>query len=148
MPTEKFKIILADDDEDDCMFFKEALSELSLSITLKTVYNGLELMDLLQSDLSNLPDVIFMDMNMPLKSGSECLLELKEHERLRNVPVIIYSTSSNPEITASLYGKGAQYYIKKPADFSNIKSVLKKAISLIQNNKHFLPKQEGFVIQP
>jgi len=148
MPTDKFKIILADDDEDDCMFFREALDELSLSTTLKTVFNGLELMNLLQSDFPNLPDVIFMDMNMPLKSGMECLMELKEDDLLKEVPVIIYSTSFNPEITALLYERGAQYYIRKPANFSNIKSVITKAIYLIQKNDHFLPKKEEFVIHP
>ena len=148
MPTDKFKIILADDDEDDCMFFREALDDLSLSTTLKTVFNGLELMNLLQSDFPDLPDVIFMDMNMPLKSGMECLMELKEDELLRNVPVIFYSTSFNPEITTLLYDRGAQYYIRKPANFSNIKSVIKKSISLIQKNDRSLPKREEFVIYP
>src|SRR5690606_8691590 len=148
MPIGKFRIVLADDDEDDCMFFSEALSELSLSITLKTVFNWLELMDVLQGDFPKLTDVIFMDMNMPLKSGMECLLVLKENELLRDITVIIYSTSFNPEIIALLYENGARYYIRKPADFSNIKSVIKKAISLIQKNDHFIPQKEEFVIQP
>ncbi|WP_072861540.1 response regulator [Arenibacter palladensis] len=143
-----FQILLADDDEDDCMFFREALEELSLCATLKTVNNGVELMNFLENNLLNLPQMLFLDLNMPRKSGAECLEEIKQSEKFKHLPVIIYSTSSNIDVMDQLYGKGAQYYIRKPADFSNLKSVISRTIDLILQ-KNVLPScREEFEIQP
>ncbi|MCK0145667.1 response regulator [Arenibacter sp. F26102] len=148
MSNSDFRILLADDDEDDCMFFKDALDELSLSATLKTVRNGVELMDFLENNLPNLPQVLFLDLNMPRKSGTECLLEIKESEKLKQLPVIIYSTSSNLEVMDLLYCKGAQYYIRKPADFTDLKLVINRTISLLKEKTVHHPTREEFVIQP
>tara|TARA_R110002050_G_scaffold24240_2_gene64806 strand:+ start:6694 stop:7149 length:456 start_codon:yes stop_codon:yes gene_type:complete len=142
-----FQILLADDDEDDCMFFKEALDELALCATLKTVNNGVALMDFLENNLSNLPQVLFLDLNMPMKSGAECLTEIKRSAKFRHLPVIIYSTSSNIDVMDQLYAKGAQYYIRKPADFSDLKSVINRTIELIQQTKDMQSSREEFVIQ-
>lgn len=148
MTNRDFHILLADDDEDDCMFFKDALDELSIPASFNAVNNGVELMDFLQNNLPKLPQVLFLDLNMPRKSGTECLTEIKGSEKLRQLPVIIYSTSSNLEVMDLLYEKGAQYYIRKPADFSNLKSVIGSAIDLIDQKKVFQPTREEFVIQP
>ncbi|SHF14788.1 Response regulator receiver domain-containing protein [Arenibacter palladensis] len=148
MTNMDFQILLADDDEDDCMFFREALEELSLCATLKTVNNGVELMNFLENNLLNLPQMLFLDLNMPRKSGAECLEEIKQSEKFKHLPVIIYSTSSNIDVMDQLYGKGAQYYIRKPADFSNLKSVISRTIDLILQ-KNVLPScREEFEIQP
>ncbi len=148
MTNMDFQILLADDDEDDCMFFREALDELSLCATLKTVNNGVELMNFLENNFLNLPQMLFLDLNMPRKSGAECLEEIKQSEKFKHLPVIIYSTSSNIDVMDQLYGKGAQYYIRKPADFSNLKSVISRTIDLILQ-KNVLPScREEFEIQP
>lgn len=143
-----FQILLADDDEDDCMFFKEALEELSLCATLKTVNNGVELMNFLENNLLNLPQMLFLDLNMPRKSGAECLSEIKQNEKFKHLPVIIYSTSSNIDVMDQLYGEGAHYYIRKPADFSNLKSVIRRTIDLILQKDVLPSTREEFVIQP
>ena len=148
MTPNNFQILLADDDEDDCMFFKEALEELSLCASLKTVNNGVELMDFLANNLPNLPQVLFLDVNMPRKSGAECLSEIKRNEKFKHLPVIIYSTSSNIDVMDQLYGKGAQYYIRKPADFSSLKSVISRTIELIKQERLLPSSREEFVIQP
>ncbi|MEP6465191.1 MAG: response regulator [Parafilimonas sp.] len=148
METNNFNILLADDDEDDCMFFKEALDELCLPVALNTVGDGVELINLLESNSVHLPQVLFLDLNMPRKTGLECLSEIKQNEKLKKLPVIIYSTSSNPEVMDLLYRKGAQHYIRKPADFANLKSVINKAIALSGLNKMLQPAKEKFVIQP
>ncbi|SMG26561.1 response regulator [Arenibacter troitsensis] len=143
-----FQILLADDDEDDCMFFREALEELSLCATLKTVNNGVELMNFLENNLLNLPQMLFLDLNMPRKSGAECLSEIKQNVKFKHLPVIIYSTSSNIDVMDQLYGEGAHYYIRKPADFSNLKSVIRRTIDLILQKDVLPSTREEFVIQP
>jgi CheY-like chemotaxis protein len=148
MKTDTLHILLADDDEDDCMFFKDVLSELPFPVLLNTVSNGVELMNFLENNSINLPNVLFLDLNMPLKAGLECLAEIRENKKLNELPVIIYSTSFNPEVMDLLYNKGAHYYIRKPADFANLKSVIKKAITLSAKNNVLRPAKEKFVIQP
>jgi PleD family two-component response regulator len=76
-------ILLADDDKDDTELFKEVLEELPFSIQLETVYNGEQLMQVLNQEQKQLPDVLFLDLNMPRKSGLECFSEIKENEKLQ-----------------------------------------------------------------
>lgn len=141
-------ILLADDDDDDCRFFKDALDELPLDVSLNTIGNGAELMHLLIKNLPDLPNMLFLDLNMPRKSGFECLSEIKQDEKLKQLQVIVYSTSLDPQVIDLLYTKGANYYIRKPADFTDLKNVIYKAISLgIQKNSSQPPK-EKFVIKP
>ena len=84
-----FNLLLADDDEDDRIFFNEALQELPIDTSLNTVNDGQQLMNLLTSISTTLPDIIFLDLNMPLKTGYECLKEIKLNEKLKCLPVII-----------------------------------------------------------
>ncbi|MEQ8471716.1 MAG: response regulator [Marinoscillum sp.] len=148
MASEKLNILFADDDADDCMFFKEALKELSIDASITFVKNGVELMEYLKKNASNLPHVLFLDLNMPLKPGFDCLCEIRETESLKELPIIIYSTSAITEVMDLLYANGAHYYIRKPADFSHLKSVIQKAISLCTPNRIQQPEKEEFVIQP
>jgi len=136
---------LADDDEDDCLFFKEALEELPADCSLVTVNNGEELMLALATMPS--PDVLFLDLNMPRKNGFECLCEIKLKENLRSVPVIIYSTSFDPEIVKLLYENGAHHYFRKPAEFSDLKKVLLEVLSTTAVKQNVRPPRENFVIQ-
>lgn len=139
-------ILLADDDTDDCLFFKEALKDCSLPTHLKTVENGEQLMQVLTDETSPLPDVLFLDMNMPRKNGLECLTEIKQHEKLEHLPVIIYTTTFHKKAADLLYGKGAHYYISKPSDISSLKKAVNKSIALITQGKVLQPEKEEFVI--
>jgi CheY-like chemotaxis protein len=141
-------ILLADDDDDDCMLFKDALEELSIDVSLNTVNNGAELMLLLKRNLVNLPHILFLDLNMPRKSGIDCLSEIKQNENLRRLLVIIYSTSFDVRVLDQLYDNGADYYIRKPADFSDLKSVIHQAICIGGKTNLLQPPREKFVIWP
>ncbi len=125
-------IFLAEDDEDDIMLFKEALVELNMDIALITVQNGEELMNLLHKN-EHLPKMVFLDMNMPCKNGFTCLVEIKQDIKLKSVPIIILSTSSEPKTVSRLYETGARYFIRKPNEFSLLKNLIKKAITHIIN---------------
>jgi len=146
METIRPYLLLADDDSDDCLFFKEALEELDASALLATVNNGEELMKHLIETISNLPDILFLDLNMPLKSGSECLLEIKQHEVLKDLPVIIMSTSFNPDIVYRLHQQGAHYYARKPAEFLRLKELIRRSLEMVRDGLNEQPAKEEFVI--
>ena len=146
MDLKKFNILLADDDTDDCIFFKKALEELKLSIHLTTVHDGEQLMELLTLETTELPDVLFLDLNMPRKNGFECLSEIKLNEKFEKLPIIIFSTSFEQEVVNQLYINGAQHFIRKPADFSQFKKVIHQSIAIITQENFSQPTQENFVL--
>ena len=142
------KLLLADDDEDDCIFFKDALEDLSLPASLKTVSDGVQLMNFLGDNPDNLPDVLFLDLNMPRKNGFECLSEIKKTNQLKDLPVIIFSTSLDMEVVNLLYEKGAHHYIRKPGEFSKLKKVILKALTVTSQSNLKQPARDNFIIQP
>ncbi len=143
--TAIINILHADDDKDDCLFFKEALSELSIAASLITVNDGEQLMKHLMCVSDNLPHVLFLDMNMPRKNGFECLVEIKKHEMLKKLPVVILSTSFDGQKANELYENGAHCYICKPADFNDLKKAIHRAILLVTENKS-KPSKENFLL--
>jgi CheY-like chemotaxis protein len=145
----KLVLLLADDDQDDCLFFKDALEELPVETDLTTVHNGEQLMELLSDENVEppRPHVIFLDLNMPRKNGFECLAEIKADEKLRSIPVIIVSTSFDLDVVNLLYRKGAHYYIRKPADFSQLKNVIYQALLLASKETFEQPTPDDFVLQ-
>ncbi len=151
MISEHVNILLADDDKDDCLFFKEALDELQLHTTLTTVHDGEQLMRLLKDTPDNAFHVLFLDLNMPRKNGFTCLEEIKRSNKLKSLPVIIFSTSYDEHIADQLYKNGAHHYICKPADFSHLKKIILQAITLIiknsdERNRTQQPPKEKFLL--
>lgn len=130
MDLKKLKVLLADDDSDDCMFFQRALNELITSTQLTTVHDGEELMKYLTENSEELPHVLFLDINMPRKDGIECLAEIRKNDRLKNLPVVIFSTSNSWSTINKLFASGAHVYIRKPSDFAQLKQVIYHALPL------------------
>src|SRR5258706_5266595 len=145
MNSEPISLLLADDDRDDCLFFAEALEELALSTHLTTVHDGEQLMRLLEKKTEQLPHVLFLDLNIPRKNGLECLSEIRLNEKLKRLFVIIFSTSSELDIVNTLYKNGAHHYIRKPAEFSQLKKVIRKALTILTDR---MPAGEGNFEQP
>lgn len=143
----KYKLLLADDDEDDCLFFKEALDFLPLDISLSIVNDGGELMKFLMSNFQNLPDILFLDLNMPRKNGFECLLEIKLIPELQTLPIIVFSTSIDANVVDSVYEKGVICYIQKPCDFSKLKKVIYDALIITSKNNYKQPTRANFILQ-
>ncbi|TMI66413.1 MAG: response regulator [Bacteroidetes bacterium] len=146
MRTDQINLLLADDDMDDCDFFKDALNDLSIATNLTLVHNGVELMQLLTKKELELPHALYLDFNMPRKNGFECLIEIRSNEKLKELPIIIFSTSFDKEVVDLLYVNGANYYIRKPAEFSNLKKVIFKSLTLILGNNDQQPLKENFII--
>lgn len=139
-------ILLAEDDADDRYFFQEALHDFSLPTDLSIVSDGEQLMQRLTEGTQKLPDVIFLDLNMPRKNGFECLAEIKVNEKLKQLPVIIYSTSFHKKIGEMLYENGANYYISKPSEISQLKKAVQQMITLIAENKFSQPTKDNFML--
>ena len=141
-------ILLADDDLDDCIFFKDALEDLQISATLLTVNDGEQLMNLLSAKSDDFPNALFLDLNMQRKSGFECLSEIKLIDKLKQIPVIIFSTSLNMEVVDLLYQKGAHYYIRKPQAYDELKKIILEAVTLTSQNKLIQPTKDKFILHP
>jgi len=130
MTKDFINITLADDDEDDRLFFTDAFNELKINTRVTTFNDGVELMNYLNDENSVLPNVLFLDLNMPRKNGIECLLEIKKNERFHDIAIAIYSTSSSDEHVEETFVNGANIYIKKPSDFNTLKKVLSDVVTL------------------
>ena len=130
MQNEIIRVLLADDDEDDREFFRDAFNEIKMKTNVEVVKDGQELMNYLETSEGKLPHVLFLDLNMPRKNGMECLNEIKKIDRFRDIAVAIYSTSASEDDIEETFVKGANVYIKKPSDFNSLKKILQEVITL------------------
>ncbi|BFM44276.1 response regulator [Flavobacterium sp. CFS9] len=130
MQKNALHILLADDDEDDRLFFKDAFEEIKIQTKVEFAHDGMQLMDHLMNPENALPDILFLDLNMPKKTGKECLIEIKKTERLKDIIIAIYSTSSSEEDIEDTFIQGANIYIKKPSDFNNLKKIINEVVTV------------------
>lgn len=139
------KIFLVDDDAEDREFFAEIIFELNPRISLETFENGLEFIKAL--DATNLPDLVFLDLNMPMMNGIQSLKEVRSMEEFKKIPVIaIYSTSTSEMDHHETFRLGADAYLSKPNDFSDLKVLLSKILDI--NWKERVTDRKNFVITP
>ena len=117
-------ILLIDDDLDDTLLFRKVVSDINDSILFLSAQDGKDALDFLQSAPTNLPDIIFLDLNMPKMNGKECLTLLKKDPVLREIPVIIYTTSSLPKDKQETIAEGALCFITKPSSIADLKKIL------------------------
>jgi len=130
MHTDYIHIILADDDDDDILFFTDAFDELKINTKVNTFKDGEELMNYLNTDKAVMPNVLFLDLNMPKKSGIECLAEIKASDKMSGIAIAIYSTSASEEDIEKTFVFGANIYIKKPNDFKKLKTLLSEVVTI------------------
>ena len=135
MELNKIHVLLADDDLDDCNFFKMALTQISVTSQLTIVNDGEQLMKYLKEKSHDLPHVLFLDINMPRKNGLECIKEIREDNMLKDLPIVISSTTNASDTIHKIFKIGAHVYIHKPSDFAQLKQVIYHAIPLVSENK-------------
>ncbi|GGF29481.1 response regulator [Flavobacterium limi] len=140
-------ILLADDDLDDCEFFAEVFTRNFPEVKLSISSDGGKLMSLLGSPPDPTADLIFLDLNMPIMSGPECLEKIRNSDTLKDNIVIIFSTSSSQSDIAKMYSLGANYFITKPADFNDLKNLISKALAIVGETETSRPAFENFYIK-
>lgn len=131
MPTkiQVKNIFLADDDDDDVVIFNEIISDITKDITVTVAVNGRELMNLLQG-VTVLPELIFLDVNMPLKNGLQCLQEIKNNYDWKDIKIVVYSTSAQPQQVEMAYKQGADLFLQKSISYADFKQALEKLLKI------------------
>ena len=114
------RILIIDDDIDDQELFTEAIGELNIDFSCESASNGEEGLQRLNDKDKPLPDLIFLDLNMPRLNGKQCLERIKASKRLRDIPVIIYSTSSQENDIHDTLAMGAVHFLTKPSSFNEL----------------------------
>jgi CheY-like chemotaxis protein len=141
----QLQIILADDVEAELAVFNHILEELSIPTQLTSVVDGEQLMKYLSKHSANLPDILFLDLNMPRKNGFECLIEIKHSKQLKQLPVVIYSTACHKGVTDELYKNGAHYYLRK-TDLKELQFGISSILTMITENKFIKPERKRFIL--
>ena len=122
-------ILMVDDDEDDQMLFKEALKQVNTSVRCDTAMNGADALQKLKSVPP--PDMIFLDLNMPIMNGFECLKALKKEQFYQDIPVIIFTTANDSATIEKSKKLGATAFFHKPIDFDLLLTKLRQIVGSI-----------------
>lgn len=125
----EFTIFYADDDHDDLEFFKDVIETISHKINLFTHDHGDKILSALRNP-PPIPQIIFLDLNMPGKSGFEVLQEIKSSDELKDLPVVIFSTSNDPGNIARSMQMGANFYVTKPTSFDSLKKSIEHTLQI------------------
>jgi len=123
-------ILVVDDDADDRELIGEALQEIDKKISCTYAREGFEALDILSKPARVLPDFIILDLNMPRLSGNQCLALIKKSNRLRVIPVIIFTTSKLESDVEEARKLGAVLFLTKPSRFSELVETLRNAIEI------------------
>jgi CheY-like chemotaxis protein len=143
--TEVLNVLFVDDDADEYYLFNEAIEQSEQQVKMTRAKDGNDLMKILST--GNHPDIIFMDLNMPYKDGLETLMELKSSSAFQNIPVIIFSTTSNSSQINTCYEQGANMYVVKPESFDQITSMVNKVFALDWKAKASPTSFSNFVLK-
>jgi CheY-like chemotaxis protein len=128
------KILLVDDDSDDREFFCEAVEEIALDILCYTANDGRQAITEMDKKTIEIPDLMFLDINMPIMSGWQCLSILKEREEYKTIPVVMYSTSSHAEDITKAQQLGALCLFSKPQGYKDLKNGLEQVLTHLMND--------------
>ena len=132
----EYYILHAEDNQDDSLLTELALKQLGLSVQLKKILSGKKVIDSLKESLSTgekLPDLILLDINLPLMNGFEVLDEIKAEEKLSSIPIVFFTSSDSSAEMKHAYENGADLYIRKPNNLNGFKRAMLQAVQLIKD---------------
>lgn len=136
-------ILMADDDKEEFLILKEAAEKTGKPLRISYAANWLQLWRFI---LKTVPDVLFLDLNMPVKNGIECLQLLRDDHKYDEVPILIYSTTVNKNDIDKAYKHGANYFLVKPGTVDDITDMVRKLCSMGKEALVTTPPREEFVI--
>jgi DNA-binding response OmpR family regulator len=142
---DRVNIFIAEDDQDDFSLLKEAIETVLPAFNVVHSRDGMTFLQSLANDLN--PDLIFLDLNIPRKTGIECLIEVRRNDKLKTVPIIIYSTSSNFDDIDICYRNGCTLYLVKPHSFNDLVTQIRKIFFRIGLPRQDLLHKELFVVK-
>jgi CheY-like chemotaxis protein len=122
--TEPLICLLIDDDHDDSEMFQLAIERTKIHVDCIVTNSAIQALKVIKDDEELIPDFIFIDLNMPLMNGRECIIELKKMSKLRDSTLIVYSTSSNKQEIKEMLELGAARFITKPSDIAVLEQAL------------------------
>lgn len=128
-------VVLVDDDREDQAQFAEAISRLSKPVDLRIFDNGIDLMQFLFSG-GSLPDMVFLDLHMPMMNGEECLADIRQESEFDKIPVLIYSSVYDWSRIERLFNMGANLFLQKPVSLNELVQSLESCISAVLRNGH------------
>jgi CheY-like chemotaxis protein len=130
-------VFYADDDDDDLMFFNEAIEKISKQLKANVILhmhkNGESLIENIRKN-KDTHGIVFLDINMPFKSGFELLEEIRKEPEIKNFPVVMYSTSSNQDNVDKSKSLGANFYVIKPYKFSQLMDMISSFVQMNWEN--------------
>ncbi|MBV9962466.1 MAG: response regulator [Parafilimonas sp.] len=132
--TKHARFLLVDDDPDDVAIFKDILNEVNPAIDFVSAGDGFAALETLKKQQNSLPDIIFLDLNMPRMDGKECLSQLKKDAQFKRIPVIMYTTSCQSKDIEETMLKGAICFITKPTNLKELKNILGSISKNMHNN--------------
>lgn len=127
-------ILYVDDDPDDRQIFQEAISAIDAGYVCITAQDGLAALSLLSD--SKYPDIIFLDINMPLMDGKSCLTEIRGNKNTARIPVVMCTTSNNPDERTKCEDLGASDFFLKPVSYREMKEILASILKSVKIELH------------
>lgn len=131
-------VLLAEDNLEHCFFFKKALHQIAPEIKYNEVHDGEDLMSLLDNFI---PDLLFLDLNMPCKNGVECIKEIRENKAYDLLPIVVFTISTQANAIQTAYGFGANLYFVKPAEYSLLVTSLQKILTMDWSNPKMITER-------
>lgn len=142
---ESTHVLMAEDDDDDYMVFSLAINELSVKVVLTRAENGEILFKLLEKDEKH-PDMLFLDLLLPCKTGKDCLREIRANSKYDSMPIIVYSSLEDLQSIEFCYREGSNLYAIKPHSLKELKDVLEKIFSVNWKKMMYYPPMSRFVV--
>ncbi|HZY79441.1 MAG TPA: response regulator [Cyclobacteriaceae bacterium] len=141
--TKSTNVMIAEDDDDDFFIFSVAISETGFTVILKRAEDGELLMKLLQEEI---PDVLFLDLLMPLKDGKQALRELRGDKRYDSMPIIVYTALDDLDTVEYCYRQGSNLYSVKPNSIEDLKTALQRILAIDWKKTMYFPPKAEYII--
>jgi len=145
MRTHIKNIFLADDDNDEVVFFKDILGKITLETKLTVFSNGEKLIDKLK-EIDSPPDILLLDLEMPKLNGIDVLMKINELNLLSTTPIVIYTVIKNELLIKKSFENGAWGYLIKPFDMEDLKPLIERLLIVDWQNFTIPDNLEDFII--